>query len=224
MEVAEGEFKPAFPIKPAQQLVFVHIPKCGGTSMHQFLANAKKVQPEPELSTILAGYCEPALHKHSKAAVIRDLVGPALWQTIFTFSVVRNPWDLMLSSYRWWLQKAGRFSSLRAQADEVADLGSFEGFLKSDFGGNRINECEGDILSWLSDENGQEIVDFVGRLEDIEQALQNVFERAGLAGYSEFPRLNSTVRGGYQDYYNAETKRLIQTRFQATIDRFEYQF
>ena len=42
----------------------------------------------------------------------------------FSFAFVRNPWDLMVSSYHSWLYKAGKFENRRAQQRTVLGLGA----------------------------------------------------------------------------------------------------
>lgn len=217
-------FKRVYPVKPEQRVIFIHIPKCGGTSVHDFLEASTPLRQMPPTAAQLAQFCEPSLHKHVKARDLYAIVGSDLWESTGRLAVVRNPWDLMVSSYCWWLEKAHRFSSLRNDASEVAKLGDFSSFIKSEYGGNRINECEGNPQDWFMDEKGADMVTSVARFETLDDDLALFCEKAEITPGKALPRLNFTVRTGYRDYYNTETRNTVAKRFSYVIDRFEYAF
>ena len=111
--------------------VFIHIPKCAGTSIHRALGALHERLSLP--------IDEKRYHKHTKAIDVRRILGP-IWDNSFKFSIVRNPWDLMVSSYHWWLNYAGRYPSLAEQSTRIRNMGSFGKFLQSEFGSKMINE------------------------------------------------------------------------------------
>lgn len=65
-----------------QNIVFIHIPRTGGTSIEASLG-------------IQMGNDD----KHLSASEIRAQLGEQNWQKSFVFSFVRNPWDRMVSLY-----------------------------------------------------------------------------------------------------------------------------
>jgi hypothetical protein len=73
---------------PFLKYVFIHIPKCAGSSIHRALGvlHAQRSLPVGK----------PKYHKHAKAATVREVLGPA-WNECFKFAFIRNPWDLMVS-------------------------------------------------------------------------------------------------------------------------------
>ena len=83
---------------------FVHIPKTAGTSIGAFLSGLSMKAGEEGSNN---NYIElKRLSKHAKAAEIRKVYGCDYWNKLYTFSFVRNPWELMVSSYFWWRQIA----------------------------------------------------------------------------------------------------------------------
>ena len=210
----------AYPVKPEQGLVFIHIPRCGGTSVHDFLAATVPLEPRPGLAARLAQFYLPSLlNKHTTGRVLREVLGETNWMSVQKLTVVRNPWDQMVSRYHWWLQKAPRFSFFRECAAEVAELGSFDSFLSSRFGREF-----GNPLDWFTDDYGTDIVDFVARYETLERDIHQFCESARLAPRKVLPHLNATERSSYRDYYNSNTRRIVASRFSDLIVRFGYQF
>jgi tetratricopeptide (TPR) repeat protein len=215
-----------YPVKPKQGLVFIHIPRSGGTSVHDFLAATVPLEPKPDLAARLAQFSSPLypLYKHTKGRELRDILGETTWMSVQKLCIVRNPWDQMVSSYNWWLQKATPYWRHHEWGAEVAELRSFDAFLSSRFGRECINEWEGNPLDWFTDEDGTDIVDFVARFETLERDLHQFCESARLVPRNILPHLNATERSSYRDYYNSNTRRIVASRFSDLINRFGYQF
>lgn len=199
------------------QYIFIHIPKTAGTSVRHALQEAQfPYRSEGTRFTY---------RKHTPALTIKRNISQSIWKSHFKFAFVRNPWDLMVSSYCWWLRKGRRFNEYIAnKAKKVEQCSDFKEFILSDFGSTHINEFEAKDLSyWLCDENGEIIVDFVGKVENLEGDLQYVFNQLG----TSCPQLkiqNASQRSTYQNYYDRETKEVIANRFKWTIETFNYEF
>jgi hypothetical protein len=100
--------------------------------------------------------------KHLKAFEVKRLIGNQIWEDYFSFTFIRNPWDLMVSSYSWWLQKAPKHKRIMdCDIRNIRRMGSFTELILSKYGRTMINEYEGNLFDWIS-ENGKIIVDFVG--------------------------------------------------------------
>lgn len=94
-------------ISNSKKFVFVHLHKCGGTSIERAL------EQEMHWNDIILGsskYGEKVqkvyeskfgIYKHSSAAEIKNLIGDVLWEEYFTFSMVRHPIDRMVSFYEY---------------------------------------------------------------------------------------------------------------------------
>ena len=214
-------------IFPDLDAIFVHIPKTAGTTVHdlfsQVSAGASRVDPARRGQ--LAAIDRSGMTKHAKAAEYVARMGVESWRTSFTFAFVRNPWDMMVSSYVWWLQKAPTYPHLRHLAAEVAELGHFEAFLRDRLGQTCINEFVGNPRDWFK-ADGEDLVDFVGRYEELADDIAAIFDRLGIerARRPELPRLNGSRRRPYRDYYTGETRALVANRFRYEIDRFGYTF
>jgi hypothetical protein len=192
--------------------IYIHIPKTAGTSIRNALAQL----PNP----IRRRY--PRLRKHARAFEYRAAVGESLWQQYFSFAFVRNPFDLMVSSYFWWLEKAHKFRKLDRLRAEVEGMADFNEFISSRFGREYVNEYPGDMFDWIA-ENGEIIVDFVGRVENLDDDWKTICGKIGVP-FVELAHVNRTSRGDYREYYNQASIDLVAHRFQKTIEIFGYRF
>ncbi|MEL6468757.1 MAG: sulfotransferase family 2 domain-containing protein [Cyanobacteria bacterium J06623_4] len=90
-----------------KQLIFVHLHKCGGTSIElaldEHMAWDDLLLGSSKYGERLQGLYQAkfGLYKHSSASEIRRVVGEELWNRCFTFSIVRHPIDRMVSFYEY---------------------------------------------------------------------------------------------------------------------------
>jgi hypothetical protein len=162
--------------------------------------------------------------KHCKAIIYKERLEPEIWNNSFKFCLVRNPFDLMVSSYNWWLQKAGKFPKLAERAKLVSQLGSFADFIEHDLGARHINEHLGEPEHWFLDRSGRDLMDFIVKLEAIDDLPRILSRYTALPPNIKIEHLNSTKRENYQTYYNDEARESVSRRFRYTIDRFGYRF
>ena len=95
---------------PGRAYLFVHIPKTGGTAMATALEQRamkddiligdtpKACRRKQRLKNILTS---GRLWKHSTVRDIDGLVTDGHLFRLFTFTLVRNPWDRVVSYYHW---------------------------------------------------------------------------------------------------------------------------
>ncbi len=143
----------------------------------------------------------------------------------FKFVVVRNPYDRLVSAWKYLM--------VGARARNPTGLWmklSFEKFL-SELPGIWATKGLLDLAThtaplWpdITDEQGKLLVDFIARLERIEEDFAHICGELGLPP-TEFPRKNANRKDrDYRRYYNTRTRKLVEELFGEDIAQLEYTF
>jgi hypothetical protein len=77
------------------KVIFVHIPKCAGTSMEQFLKDN-----DLNVLEFLGTYKNRSLH-HLTSYELLMILRKRIFSKYYRFSIVRNPYERLLSEYYW---------------------------------------------------------------------------------------------------------------------------
>lgn len=217
--------------------IFVHIPKTGGTSIelalrdHSFggqynsYMNGKRAtrgwdKAFDSNESPIRENSKYWIHKHRPVNLIKPR-----FKNYRTFAFVRNPWDLVVSSYHWWTQKTEGASELREATGKLLKQKGFDYFVKSEYA-SCINECDHKNhgqLYWLTDEKQNIIVDYVGRFENLNEHYAEICENIGISKH-KLPHALKSRRKKYTEYYTKETIEIIEKAYNADIQEFKYSF
>ena len=133
-------------------------------------------------------------------------------ENTFKFTFVRNPWDRMVSLWRY---SVGRWTdeelSLRDFLKKVAkgEANGRQFFLHS------VNQSRSFLCA------SEQYVDFIGRFENLPEDWEYVAERTGLS--KTLPLLNQTPHEHYRECYNDETAAMVYERYKMEIDYLGYE-
>jgi len=132
--------------------------------------------------------------------------------------LVRNPFSRVVSLYEY-LKKTGRIHSqtgFRSFCGLLSD-GAFKeiGLYNSE----GLSQCNPQNL-WITDKEGNRLVDFVGRIENADSDFQDILINLGIQG--QLPFLNRTPRAQTANYYNTETTDLVVKAYEVDFDTFGY--
>jgi hypothetical protein len=208
-----------------RRFIFVHIPKTGGTSLALALeAKAMKddvlIGDTPKArqrrKRIKGMQTSGRLWKHSKLVDMYGLVDQAQIEAYFVFTIVRNPWDRMVSYYHWL-----RAQSFEHPAVALAQRLDFSAFLAD--AGTQASLAHDGALQYVADRGGVERCDLYLRLEHLDEDMPKLEAGIGLR-LGPLPHENRSERMGYRSYYTDADRDLIAGIFAQDIARFGYGF
>jgi len=143
---------------------------------------------------------------------------------IYSFAVVRNPWDRVVSTY-FFLMGGGIKEEDREDAERfVSKYSSFNEFVLEAFNDKAILEQIHfrPQYKWLSDDN-KLIVDQVGRFEELQTHCTRWFRSVGLPNYT-LPHVNKSGHDQYRTYYTDDTAAIIRRAYSQDVELFKYTF
>ena len=195
-------------VSDTNKFVFHHFPKTGGTSILSALSQYSTKFYGHNLWNTLLNIDEQGrdwvtfLHEgkmHQPIREIEDL------PDYFSFAFVRNPFDLMVS---FWFT-----SGFELEFDEFV-----------------CNQLKKEIVpatrwtqhEYLTDNEGNLLVDFVGKFENLVEDFEKIIRRIGVT-LMPLPKLNvGRTRGYYKEYYNKHSEELVKEYYKKDLVFFDY--
>tara|TARA_B100000700_G_C14892268_1_gene783296 strand:+ start:384 stop:1055 length:672 start_codon:yes stop_codon:yes gene_type:complete len=187
------------------KIIFIHIPKTAGVSI---------------LKSIFG---DVTLEGHRSVRFYKEIFNRK-YSDFFTFTIVRNPWDRLYSSYKF-LEKGGI---------NIHDKNAFKIhlFVYKDFEDFVINGLNKKIIweithfmpqyDFVCDKNGKIMIDYVGRFEDLNKSFSEISHILKLD--FKLDHHNKNDKKNYQDVYTSEMIEKVAQIYKKDIDIFEYSF
>jgi hypothetical protein len=210
------------------RFLFVHIAKTGGTSVRDSLWKYRWTDPYripqficSKISGLTSHRIGAKFPRHAKAIAALEMLPLDLYQQLFKFAFVRNPWDLQVSSYH---------HIRRERPDLMTDIPDFTAFLHWKFDPERPPQYHADMSTvvqrdYLVDLHGRLIVDYVGRYEYLTEDFQTACRKIGI----QAPKLGHSRRAAdrgkdYRSYFDDASAELIARHYLADCEQFGYRF
>ena len=202
------------------RLWFVDIPRTSSSSIKVELARhfgpayGKTNIIESEFAT------EQYLPDHMLAREVRDLLGQAVWDEIFSFTIVRNPWDRVLSLYNYRM-KRGKIPEAWSLAEFVKRMvEATERTPYFDYHALRRGAAE-----FVLDVDDTVLVKHVLRYEERAAGLEKVARRVGLPNLGRIHVQGASTPGqDFRHEYDEASRDLVAERFAKDVLLFDYTF
>jgi hypothetical protein len=147
-------------------------------------------------------------YNHIPAKEARELLNDEqVWRSYFKFTFERNPWDRQVSAYHFRYRRTDNppaFSSY-LHRKRRAWINNYE-----------IYSIDGDPC-----------VDFVGKFESLDADFRKALKEIGVACERELPRAKGNYRRSqkhYRDYYDDETRAIVNDWYAPEIRLLAYEF
>jgi len=185
--------------------IFVHIPKCAGVSVNRTLFGN------------LAG-------GHTTLDTYSNIFEPKHLGEYFKFTIVRNPWDRLVSAY--FFLKNGGFGEKDSDwfKQELSEFSDFDDFVKNWVDRNNIWKWHHfrPQYHYMLEQRGKVNLDFVGFFENLEKDFNHIARCIGIN--ETLPRSNASKHTSYVDYYNEESANIVANVYAEDIKMLGYSF
>jgi len=216
-------------ISHTHNFLFVHIAKTGGTSVRTALRRYRwsgRYAPALLVTSLISQTTRPRhrlgvkFPRHAKAVAAQEMLPGEIFDGLFKFVFVRNPWDLQVSS----------FHHIRREKPEVLGaVKTFREFVDLKFDPDRPYDFMLDISrelqsDYLVDLHGRTLVDFIGRYENLADDFATACRRIGIAQPPLPHERRAVDRDDYRRYYDAHTAERVAAHYAPDIERLGYRF
>lgn len=210
---------------PQKKFIFIHPPKCAGTSLRAVLRKAfdsgeSNINFEPfymDLTSEGIDYVMPVHGGVSKfIKFINDRHGLGFFkkEEWYIFSVVRNPYDRLVSHYH----------HTQVHNPNFVKGKTFKQFVKSIISMGKNNQ------SWsfhdLFHHKNDLLIDDYVRLENFEGDIKKITTKLGIENYKihHIKHKTNRVNNDYRSYYDEETIDFVLEELKWDIEYFNYKF
>lgn len=210
------------------KFIFIHNYKAAGSSVNLALRKFALKDPlyynifnRPLESFYLGRFITGCLSKlsflptfkgHDTAQTIESKLPINIWSSFFKFGFARNPWDWQVSLYHFMLKE-----KYHPQHELIINLKSFDQYIEW-----RVEKDKHLQKEFFFDNNDQQIVDYIGKFENIEDDFRNICKKIGIN--TDLPHKNKSMHRDYHEYYSDYSRDLIGENFKQDIELFNYTF
>jgi hypothetical protein len=203
-------------INDKSKFIFFHLYKCGGMSFRKSLNDVF-----PGSYELQGGHSLPRDIKSSDPKMEK-------YKDYIRFTMVRNPFDFMVSTYFYGKSYANHFM----HKDIIDQKMGMEEFIPYYFkhrekdtknkkpGQNRVVT----IKDWLHDDEENIIVDKILKLENIEKDITDLSSLLNTKIELNKTNVNPNRVKDYKKYYNERSKKMIEDKFSWELEYFNYTF
>ncbi len=194
--------------------LFIHIPKTAGQSIEHMFLNSLSLSWEERAPLLLKYNPDPSKGPERLAHLTADeyvncgYISPELFSRYFKFTFVRNPWDRLVSEYKY-----------RGYDNQF----SLDDFIRYHLPKAGMSDNYRHLIPQSHFFSKDHNVDFIGRFENLQDDFTVVAEKLGLET-SLLPHVNASRNHlqAYQDCYTDFSRKWVADMYQEDISRFNY--
>lgn len=233
------------PISHQKKFIFIHIPKCAGSSVEKFLMK------NTELCLMKSGVMDTdeivknkfyitgevhGLERHLSALEIKSLIGSSTYDRYYKFTIVRNPYSRIVSFYEY-VKGLKNPDTNKLQVNLVLNSKNFYEFVI-----NSLNEKKMTLFfnqyQYVCDKNKKLIIDDYIKFEDLDTQWRPLSKK--LLNESKLDQIRTLINPkrldlkkinsshkktrNYREYYDHELRDLVTDAVITDLELFKYNF
>ncbi|MDC0948422.1 sulfotransferase family 2 domain-containing protein [Gammaproteobacteria bacterium] len=205
-------------ISTSHRFVYVHINKCGGTSIRRQLEHYCLKPSTSRINKLLGDsglqkdYTKRFFRDHDPISKLQPLMSSEEFDSYYKFSIVRNPWDWLVSMYAFIVGFAEHHNHQRISAMSFAEYVDYE-----------IAKNKRRPITLVADANHHLLVDRLGRFESLAEDFADICQTIGLQEMT-LPHANRSEHRDYIEYYDPRTRQRVAEHWAPEIEVFGYSF
>jgi len=202
-----------------KKFIFFHTLKAAGSSLNAALRKYSNI-PNNRLYNYLLDYVGTSKFlgvypRHISPLQLSSYLPERKFNSYTKFAFVRNPFDWHVSQYHF--HRQNDFAIFYPLFKEM----NFDEYLI--WARDNVHLTKSNQYEFLSDENGQLMVDFIGKIESIEESFEEIKAKLGIE--SKLPHRNKSVRSdSYRKYYSNRGIELVNELNSKDLTFFGYSF
>lgn len=192
------------------KLIFLHIPKTGGSSIENALSKAF-FNPYVFDRIYMFGLINNQYSQHFNYQNICAYSNRNLTD-YFIFTFVRNTWDRLVSAYKYLYQHKDFKTHIIKMCAKLQS--------------NKLDQTDhfNTQMVFIKDKNGIIVPDFIGRFENLQNDFDYVCDVKNLQRKKLDTINQSKNKKPYQEYYDNYTIGLVKETYRQEIDFFDFKF
>jgi hypothetical protein len=203
-------------ISESKSFLFVHVQKTAGTSLADILAPHALQPMDGRLNKLASDlglvrdWRKFHFRKHANLRKAQSVLPASVYDGMFKFAFVRNPWERLVSWYQY-VQKTPAHEDCRP------------GEAFADFARRFLDKPRRAQWWMIEDRSGGMGLDFVGRFENLNEDIAQICSRIGITPQA-LPHRNKMASKDYRTFYDQALARAVEKTWAREIDAFGYCF
>ncbi|WP_431158320.1 sulfotransferase family 2 domain-containing protein [Winogradskyella poriferorum] len=204
--------------------IFIHIPKCAGSSIQKYFHPYVGLNWKEPNYDILYGWCPKRKihlqHATSKILLETELISEENWKNYFKFTIVRNPWDRAYSDY-FWIQKERNING--SFSDYIQGQGPFYDI----FNLIDVKEYRGDHLNLQTDFfdfEGLYKLDAILKFESLNSDMSKLVDKLNFDKKFRIHENKSPLKKKlhYSKFYTDDYRSMVEHKYMRDIKQLGY--
>lgn len=217
-------------ISYSHNFLFQHVPKTAGSALYErlepfghkperLLVNRLLAGVGIRVNTVLGPHTWKRFRGHTDMAIVYRSLPRELFDGLYKFAFVRNPWDWLVSRYHFITQSGPG----NGQYHRVRKLGGFGEYVRWQGARRRRGQSELLVDTPRNPLGGRLLADFVAKYETLDDDFATICRRVGVDA-SLPARRNASEHRDYREYYDQATRDYVADRWRHDVELFGYDF